>query len=180
MGNLKEKALKESQKIVENLIVQTPQGKTFQFESFIQGLSEEIEDFWVSGVGEGLVCFHLVESGDLVYGGLTNHSLSVQGPTNIEVTFALREDANLGDVSEEQLDVFTLLSSMKEAHCKEKSKILESLDQISIDFDKKLIEAIKQAKTAKKPDTTKIAEEYLQLDISTKKQKLLEKLLEGK
>ena len=177
MGNLKEKALKESQKIVENLIVQTPQGKTFQFESFIQGLGEEIEDFWSSETTEGLACFHLVESGDLVYEGLTNHSLSINNPTNVEITFALKEDANLSNVSEEQLDVFTLLSSMKEAHYKEKSRILESLDQISIDFDKKLIETIKKTKT---PNTTKIAEEYLNLDIATKKQKLLEKLLEGK
>ena len=72
---------------------------------------------------------------------------------------------------------------MKENHFKEKSKILESLDQISADFDKKLIEVIKKAKATKhsnENNSTKVAEDYLNLDIATKKQKLLEKLLEGK
>ena len=61
MGNLKEKALKESQKIVENLIVQTPQGKTFQFESFIQGLGEEIEDLWKSEIKNGFASNYPLE-----------------------------------------------------------------------------------------------------------------------
>ena len=175
MGNFKDVALKEAKKVVSNLVTETSKGVTFQFESFIQGLSEEIENLWESGVENGIVHFKLVEDGSLIYESLCTEA--IPSPIDLYFPVTLEESKTLEDISNEQLDVFTLLSSMKEAHCKEKSKILESLDQISIDFDKKLIEAIKQAKTSKRSDTTKIAEEYLQLDISTKKQKLLEKLL---
>ena len=167
MGNLKEKALKESQKIVENLIVQTPQGKTFQFESFIQGLGEEIEDLWESEVKNGIVHFRLVEDGSLIYEGLCTEA--TVSPTDFYFPIQLME-ATLKNVDEDSLDVFTLLSSIKESFHKERSKILENLDQISTDFDKKLIETIRKTKT---PSTVKVAEEYLNLDIAAKKQKLL-------
>ena len=87
-NNFKEKSLKEAKEIVENLIVQTPQGKTFQFESFIQGLSEEIEDLWESGTKNAFVRFHLVEDGSLVYGGLVNEL--VNNPLNISLPISFR------------------------------------------------------------------------------------------
>jgi len=168
MGNLKEKALKESQKIVENLIVQTPQGKTFQFESFIQGLGEEIEDLWKSEIKNGFATFHLYENGSLGYDGLSINE--VKGPTNISVPIILKEEKII-----EVTDVFAL----REKHNQEKDKIVADLDKLSSNFDKLLIETVKIEHESKKKEATSIkeAEDILNKDIAIKKQKLLEKLL---
>lgn len=183
MSNFTKEALKEAKKVVTNLISETSQGKAFQFEGFIQGLSEEIEDYWQPEIKEGLVHFHINESGELLYEGVVTE----MKPSAVDFyyTIGLKESLELADISDTQLDVFTLLSSMKESHFKEKSKILESLDQISADFDKKLIEVIKKAKANKnanesKNNTAKVAEDYLNLDIATKKQRLLDQLLKDK
>ena len=174
MGNFKKNALAEAKRIISDLVLENSDGKRFQFEAFIQGLSEEIEDLWESEVKNGIVHFRLVEDGSLIYEGLCTEA--TVSPTDFYFPIQLME-ATLKNVDEDSLDVFTLLSSIKESFHKERSKILENLDQISTDFDKKLIETIRKTKT---PSTVKFAEEYLNLDIAAKKQKLLEKLLEGK
>lgn len=182
MSKFSSESLKEARRVVSELVSETRKGTTFQFEGFIQGLSEEIADYWQPNIKEGLVHFRLVDDGSLLYEGICTEM--VDGPADLYYSFGVKEGiAALENVTDEQLDVFTLLSSMKENHFKEKSKILESLDQISADFDKKLIEVIKKAKATKhsnENNSTKVAEDYLNLDIATKKQKLLEKLLEGK
>lgn len=183
MSKFASQSLKEAKQVVSTLISETTKGKAFQSEAFIKCLSEEIEDFWQPEIKEGLVHFCLIEDGSLVFEGVCTEM--VESPTDLYYTIGLRESTTFEDISDEQLDVFTLLSSIKESHLKEKSKILESLDQISADFDKKLIEVIKKAKANKsanetKINTTKVAEDYLNLDIATKKAKLLDQLLKGK
>ena len=183
MSNFKKESLVEAKRVISNLISETSQGKAFQFEGFIQGLSEEIEEYWQPEIKEGLVHFHISESGELLYEGVVTE----MKPSAVDFYYSigLKESLELSDISDTQLDVFTLLSNMKESHFKEKSKILESLDQISADFDKKLIEVIKKAKASKtvsenKDKTAETAEKYLNLDIATKKAKLLDQLLKGK
>lgn len=180
MSTLTSESLREAKRVVSSLLSETQEGRAFQSEAFIQCLSEEIEDYWQSEVKEGLVHFHFNEEGSLLYGGIVNEMQATA--IDYHYPIGVKENLEFEDISDTQLGVFTLLSSMKESHFKEKSKILESLDQISADFDKKLIEVIKQAKANKSANTTKtgatkVAEDYLNLDIATKKQRLLEKLL---
>ena len=124
MSSLKEKALEEAKQVVSKLSLETPKGSIFQFEAFIQGLSEEIQTLWESGTKYGFAHFHLTESGSLTYEGLEEKESVL--PTTISLPILFRPDTHSSS-------------------------------------------------------TLKLAEEYLQLDIAAKKNKLLDKLLnEGK
>ena len=170
MSNFSERALKEAERVVSVLAAETPKGKTFQFEGFIQGLGEEIESLRESGVESAFVSFRLVEDGSLVYDGLSEQV--IRDSASICLPFSLKEEVI------DPTDVFAL----REKHNKEKTKIIEDLDKLSSNFDKLLIETVKIEHESKKREATSIkeAEDILNKDIALKKQKLLEKLLEGK
>lgn len=172
MSKFNEQALREAGKVVSSLAAETSKGKTFQFESFICNLGEEIADLWESGSKSTFVCFRLVENGDLVYDGLNDFAL--KDPVNFSFPITLKEET----VVEKTVDVF----SLREKHNQEKAKIVEDLDKLSSNFDKLLIETVKVEHENKKKESTSIreAEDVINKDIALKKQKLLEKLLEGK
>ena len=112
MSKFKEKALVEARRIVSDLTLETPKGKIFQVEAFINGLSEEIENLWESDIKGAYASFSLIENGSLIYSGLTDESLS--DPTSFSIPFSLQ----------------------LEEHCSETVKMAENLLQLQI-ADKK-------------------------------------------
>lgn len=159
-------------KIIESLTVLTTEGKKFKTEDFILCFDEELQS--CKDYNNKFVNFKLQENGQLVYDGIYDTSLNTPQDICISINSVINKESLNSD---NQVDIFEMLSAIMQNYHKDRKRVLENLDSISCEFDKKLLEVTKIPRYKLTPDPAKLAEEYLNLDIATKKQKLLEKLL---
>jgi CMP-2-keto-3-deoxyoctulosonic acid synthetase len=165
--------LKEAKRVVEGVFQIFGYLNKFD-EIFVECLKEEIEQS--VSLKEPKAVFTVNELGDVSYEGIFE-ATNIVDPTKLVISLNLSRDLDLL----EDKDISSLIEELKEKYNKEKTQLLENLDQITADFDKQIVEVVSSKIKEKKEEVTlRVAKEYLDLDIATKKQKLLDKLLGNK
>ena len=162
--------LKEAKRIINEVNQIFGYLKKFDEEIFYNCLSEEISKSLQ--LKEPKAVFIVSPFGDVNYEGIFE-AVDIKDPTRLVIPIKIETEIK------EQTDVFGLISFIKEEYLRKRKKVNEDLEATSELVNKILEDYIKANKEKNKSLVTE-AQEFLNLDIATKKQKLLDKLLENK
>ena len=175
-----EKCAKEAKRVISELCNVVREAERLRSDrEFTSCLSGEISSSYLDhSLHNPNALFEITEDGNVYFSRISE---KVVGSSNlICIPLCQAECSPLG-VLEGQVDVFSLLTSLKEACAKERVKMVENLDTACQLFDKILVDHLKEAQKERKEDAlVREAKEYLDLDIATKKSQLLEHLLKDK